>query len=120
MQGLDIFCVSQYEFFMFKATCAMSLFAFLRIGEITVSKRDCVIGNLLRRDQVFREHSGKGKVVSLIITFPSYKHNYNQNLFPIVLNRQPKAGPVQAFLDYVSVHGTGMANFLLITMGTQF
>ena len=45
-------------------------------------------------------------MVSLIITFPSYKHNYNQNLFPIALNRQPKACPVQAFLDYVSVRGT--------------
>ena len=106
MQGLDIFCVSQYELFMFKATCAMSFFAFLRIGEITVSKRDCVNGNLLQLDQVSREHSGKGNVVSLIITFPSYKHNYNQNLFPIALNRQPKACPVQAFLDYVSVRGT--------------
>ena len=99
MQGLDIFCVSQYELFMFKAMCAMAFFAFLRIGEITVSKRDCVNGNLLQLDQVSREHRGKGKVVSLIITFPSYKHNYNQNLFPIVLNRQPKACPVQAFLD---------------------
>ena len=37
MQGLDIFCVSQYELFMFKAMCAMAFFAFLRIGEITVS-----------------------------------------------------------------------------------
>ena len=106
MQGLDIFCVSQYELFMFKAMCAMAFFAFLRIGEITVSKRDCVNGNLLQLDQVSREHRGKGNVVSLIITFPSYKHNYNQNLFPVVLNRQPKACPVQAFLDYVSVRGT--------------
>ena len=30
MQGLDIFCVSQYELFMFKAMCAMAFFAFLR------------------------------------------------------------------------------------------
>ena len=106
MKGLDIFCVSQYELFMFKAMCAMAFFAFLRIGEMTVSKRDCVNGNLLQLDKVSREHRGKGNVVSLIITFPSYKHNYNQNLFPIVLNRQPKACPVQAFLDYVSVRGT--------------
>ena len=37
MKGLDIFCVSQYDLFMFKAMCAMAFFAFLRIGEITVS-----------------------------------------------------------------------------------
>ena len=113
MQGLDIFCVSQYELFMFKAICAMAFFAFLRMGEIIVSKRDSVNGNLLRLDQVSREHSGNSNVVSLIITFPSYKHNYNQNLFPIVLNRQPKACPVQAFLDYVSVPGTVHGPFFI-------
>ena len=105
MKGLDIFCVSQYELFMFKAMCAMAFFAFRRIGEITVSKRDSVNGNLLQLDQVSKKHSGNGNVVSLIITFTSYKHNYNQNPFSIVLNRQPKACPVQSFLDYVSVRG---------------
>ena len=50
MKGLDIFCVSQYELFMFKAMCAMAFFTFLRISEITVSKRDSVNGNLLRLD----------------------------------------------------------------------
>ena len=75
--------------------CAMAFFAFLRIGEITVSKRDDVSGNLLQLDQVSRQHSRKGNVVSLIITFTSYEHNYNQTPFAIVLTRQPKACPVQ-------------------------
>ena len=75
MKGLDIFCVSQYDLFMFKAMCAMAFFAFLRIGEITVSKRDSVNGNLLQLDQVSKKHSGNGNVASLIITFTSYKHN---------------------------------------------
>ena len=52
MKGLDNFCVSQYELFKFKAMCAMAFSAFLRIGEITVSKRDSVNGNLLQLDQV--------------------------------------------------------------------
>ena len=64
MKGLDIFCVSQYDLFMFKAMCAMAFFAFLRIGEITVSKRDSVNGNLLQLDQVPKKHSGNGDVVS--------------------------------------------------------
>ena len=85
---------------------AMAFFAFLPISEIAVSKQDSVNGNLLQLDQVSRKHSGKGNVVSLIITFKSYKHNYNQNPFSIVLNRQPKACPVQSFLDYVCVRGT--------------
>ena len=39
---------------MFKAMCAMAFFAFLRIGEITVSKRDSVNGNLLQPEQVLK------------------------------------------------------------------
>ena len=106
MEVSECFCVTQYEFLMFKAMCAMAFFAFLRIGEITVSRRDSVSGNLLQLDQVSRQHSGKGNVVSLIITFTRYKHNYNQIPFSIVLTRQPKACPVQSFLDYVTVRGT--------------
>ena len=75
MKGLDIFCVSQYELFMFKAVYAVAFFAFLCIGEITVSKRDSVNSNLLQLDQVSKKHSGNGNVASLIITFTSYKHN---------------------------------------------
>ena len=54
---------------------------------------------------VSKKLSGNGDVVSLIITFISYKHNYNQNPLSIVLNRHPKACPIQSFLHYVSVHG---------------
>ena len=86
--------------------CAMAYFAFLRIGEITVPKRDSVNGNLLQLDQVSRRQSGKGNVVSLISTFTSYKHNYNQNPFSLILTRQPTACPVQSLSDYVSVLGT--------------
>ena len=106
MKISDNVCVSQYETFMFKAMCAMAFFAFLRIGEITVSKRDSVNGNLLQLDQVCRQPSGKVNVVSLIITFTSYKHNYNQNPFSLVLTRQPTVCPVQSLLDYFSVRGT--------------
>ena len=45
-------------------------------------------------------------MVSLVITFTNYKHHYNQNPFSIVLTRQLKACPVQAFLGYVTVRGT--------------
>ena len=79
MKGLETFCISQYELFMFKAMCTMAFFAFLRIGEITVSMQDGVNGNLLQLNQVSKKHIGNGNVVSLIITFTSCKHNYNQN-----------------------------------------
>ena len=74
MKGLDIFCVSQYELFMFKAMYAMAFLHFFVLVK-SVSKRDSVNSNLLQLDQVSKKHSGNGNVVSLIITFASYKHN---------------------------------------------
>jgi len=50
---------------MFKVMCAMAFLAFLRIGEITVSKRDSVNGNLLQLDQVSKTH-----VVGMAMWFP--------------------------------------------------
>ena len=43
---------------------AMAFVAFLHIGEITVSKRDSINGNLLQLDQVPKKHSGNGDVIS--------------------------------------------------------
>ena len=95
--------------------CTMAFFAFLRIREITVSKRDGVHGNLLQLNQVSKKHSGNGDVVSLIITFTSYKHHYNQNP---CLHRQPKACPVQSFLDYASVRGIAHGPFIITHDGS--
>ena len=106
MRASDSVCVSQYQSYMFKAMCSMAFFAFLRIGEITVSKRESINSNLLQLNQVTKQCCGKGNVVSLIITFKNYKHSYNQIPFSIVLTRQPKACPVESFLDYASVRGT--------------
>ena len=44
--------------------CAMAFFAFLHIGEITVSKLDSINGKLLQLDQVPKKHSGNSDVVS--------------------------------------------------------
>ena len=106
MQASTSFCVSQYQLYIFKAMCSMAFFAFLRIGEITVSKQQSTSSNLLQLGQVSKRCCGSGNVVSLVITFTSYKHHYNQNPFSIVLTRQLKACPVQVFLDYVTVRGT--------------
>ena len=106
MQASTSFCVSQYQSYMFKALCSMAFFAFLRIGEITVSKQQSTSNNLLQLGQVSNRCCGSGNVVSLVITFTNYKHHYNQNPFSIFLPRQLKACPVQAFLDYVTFWGT--------------
>lgn len=72
----------------------MAFFAFLHIGEITVSKRDSFNSNLLQVGQVSTQCGQNGEVVSLVITFENYKHNYNQNPFSIVLAKQLNACPV--------------------------
>ena len=83
----------------------MAFFAFLRIGEITVSKRDSFSSNLLQLVQVSRQGSQNGEVVSLVITFKNYKHNYNQNPFSIVLAKQLTACPVRSYLEYFLLRG---------------
>ena len=80
MQASNDVCVSQYQSYMFKAMCSMAFFAFLRIGEITVSKRDSFSGNLLQLGQVSKQCGQNGEVVSLVITFKNYKHNYNHSV----------------------------------------
>ena len=44
-------------------------------------------------------------MVSLVVTFTNYKHNYNQSTFSLILHRQFNACPVQSFLDYVDMRG---------------
>ena len=44
-------------------------------------------------------------MVSLVVTFTNYKHNYNQSAFSLILHRQFNTCPVQSFLDYVNTRG---------------
>ena len=83
----------------------MAFFTFLRIGEITVSKCDSFSSNLLQLGQVSTQCGQNGEVVSLVITFKNYKHNYNQNLFSIVLAKQLNACPARSFIDYLLLCG---------------
>lgn len=46
-----------------------------------------------------------GLVQSLLVTFMNFKHNYNKTNFTIVVGREPKACPVQSYLDYINVSG---------------
>lgn len=69
-----------------------------------MSNRQGINNNILQLGQVSRQCCGSGNVLSLVITFTSYKHiHYNQNPFSIVLRRQLHACPVQSFLNYFSV-----------------
>ena len=86
--------------------CSMAFFGFLRNDEITVAKQQSIHTNLLHLGQVTRQCCRNGKVVSLVITFTNYKHNYNQTAFSLILHRQLTACPVQSFLDYLILRGT--------------
>ena len=105
LQASNDICVSQYQSYMFKAMCSMAFFTFLHIGKITVSKRNSFNSNLLQLGQVSMQCGQNGEVVSLVITFKNYKHNYNQNPFSIVLAKQLNACPVKSFLDYLLLCG---------------
>jgi site-specific recombinase XerD len=52
------------------------------------------------------QYKGKSAVQSLAIKFGNYKHNYNNNDFTLVLSRQSKACPVEAYLDYIKLRSS--------------
>lgn len=120
MQFSASVCASQYQSCMFKAMCSMAFFGFLSIGEITVTKPRSIHGNLLYLEQVERQFCRKGKVVSLVVTFTNYKHNYNQSAFSLILHRQFNACSVQSFLDYVNTRGAENSPLFINEDGPQF
>ena len=103
MEAGDIIGISNYQSIMFKSMCSLAFFAFLSIGEITISHENH--NNVLHMNQVFKQCDVNGNTQSLRIEFWNFKHNYNNHPFSIVLKRQKKACPVQSLLDYIALRG---------------
>lgn len=98
------FSVSQYEIALFQAMCATAFHAFLRVGEMTATRNGGAESNL-SLTQLTKMVDSSGKVVSLKITFLSYKHNYNQRPFSVIVTKQFQFCPVDILLVYLSKRG---------------
>ena len=102
--GITI-CSSQYTTLMLTATCSLAFFAFLRVGEITVSHGP-LDHHILLVNHVGRILDSDGQVTALKVTFYDFKHQYNQSPFSITVSRQASLCPVQSMVNYLEVRGS--------------
>ena len=96
--------ISRYGCCQFQAMCSMAFFAFLRVGEMTITShnRD---SSLLQVHQLVKLLDKTQRVVAFKVVFHSFKHNYNQRTFSIVIHRQHVFCPVQFLLGYLTLRG---------------
>lgn len=107
---------SEYQTCEFKAMCSLAFFAFLRIGEITMTKQNG--NNLLQLNQLSKLSKPNAGVIGIKLTFHNFKHNYNQSPFSIIINRQSTACPVQLMLDYLAFRGNQPGPIFVTQIGT--
>ena len=82
--------------------CARDFYAFLRIGEITVTKQSPGVLQLRQLEKLFNLH---GDTEAIKATFYSFKHHYNEPPLSVVLTRQPVVCPVNTLLVYLQFRG---------------
>ena len=93
--------LSRYEAYLFRAMCAIAFFAFLRVGEMTVSGKQSSNAPL-QFHQVTKLRDNSFYVKAIRITFGDYKHHYQERPFSVVVHRQSNGVcPVSCLLEYL-------------------
>ena len=102
VSSATLVCAGDYQTALFKAMCLLAFYAFLRVGEFTVSKGG--MQNILQVSQLTRLIS-HGSVIALKVTFLQYKHHVNDRPYSIIVKRQ-EGGlcPVKEVLSYLILH----------------
>ena len=106
---------SRYQICQFQAMCSIAFFAFLRVGEMTSTKRHGP--QPLQIHQVVKLVNDSNGIVSSKLTFHDFKHNYNQPPFSIVITRAPTFCPVQLMLDYLALRGNKPGPLFMTSLG---
>ena len=83
--------------------CSIAFYAFLRVGEMTSTKRHGP--QPLQIHQVVKLVNDSNSIVLLTLPFQDFKHSYNQPPFSIVITRAPAFCPVQLMFDYLALRG---------------
>lgn len=109
-------CASCYERAMFQAMCSLAFFAFLRIGEITVT-RGPPDSHILQTNQLFKVLGPDKQIVSLKVVFNNFKHHYNQPPLSITISKQHAVCPVQLMLEYLAVRGSHPGTLFITSEG---
>ena len=107
---------SHYQIRQFQAMCALAFFAFLRIGEITTTKKGGC--EPLQLHQLAYVCDSSNRVVGIKLTFQNFKHSYNERPFTLTLNRQPTCCPIALLIDYLALRGNHQGALFLTQQGT--
>ena len=100
-------CSSQYDRIMFQAMFSLAFFAFLRVGEITVSQAR--VQNVINLSQIhFQSTNG-----SLIICFKHFKHSLGRTHY-VTVDEQVPLCPVQSLRSYLALRGVA-TGYLFVT-----
>ena len=81
----------------------MAYYAFLRIGEITVTTQSRAVLQFNQLTKMFNSH---GTNDSIQVHFTSFKHHYNGHPISVILSRQPVICPVDTFMSYLEFRGS--------------
>ena len=84
---------------MFKAMCATTFYAFLRIGEITATKQ---APEVIQLSQLTKVSNMPGFIASVKLAFHQFKHRYKQSPIFLIISRQAGVCPVETLLSYCS------------------
>ena len=94
--------LTKYQILMFQAMCSAAFFAFLRVGEITISP--------IRPPPIQIHHLTKlvneaHEVLGFKIKLVNFKHSYNQPPFYLVISPQSTFCPVKILLHFLIARG---------------
>ena len=78
----------QYRQQLFQAMFALAFYAFLRIGEITITGKDRHNAHLIQKNQI------RMQTKQIELKFISYKHSQGQPFSLSVMEAQGQAGPM--------------------------
>ena len=103
--------LSDYDRCLFRAMSSLAFYAFLRVGEMTVTSH--VSNPPLSLSNIAKLVNVANQIVSLKVTFLTYKHSYNQPPFSLIVKRQDNFCPVQFILEYLELRGNSHGPFFL-------
>ena len=83
LQSASLLPLSKYQILMFQAMCSTAFFGFLRVGEITFS---ATTPPPIQIHQLTKLVNDAHEVVGFKIKFLTFKHNYNQPPFYLVIS----------------------------------
>jgi hypothetical protein len=100
------------RFVNLKQCVRLHFMPFLRIGELTATKKACP--QPLQLHQIAHVRDSQHNVIGINLTFLNFKHNYNQRPFTLLINRQATCCPIALLLEYIAPRGN-RAGLLFIT-----